>query len=306
MIILFPSDPLDPRQVDGMFRREAEAAKEVGLRTAMVSIDGEGQPFGMWGLPGADSLHPELTIYRGWMLKPDAYADMYRSALRNSALLINSPEEYLYCHELPRWYPDLKLHTPKSIWVEPVTTLGFELNDIVEQVTRKLGAGPYIVKDYVKSQKHYWKEACFIEGPEHIAQVTRHFLELQGDDLNTGLVFREFQPLKQVGSHPKSGTPISNEVRAFAARGHELMISPYWSPEEGGSDITLPRERLWSNWLSTIKSNFFTVDLAMTTDRNERWVVIELGDGQVSSLPEGADAHAFYTRLRERFDHPSV
>ena len=33
--------------------------------------------------------------------------------------------------------------------------------------------------------------------------------------------------------------------------------------------------------------------------RDGRWIVIELGDGQVNALPPHTDVAAFFTRLRE-------
>ena len=83
-----------------------------------------------------------------------------------------------------------------------------------------------VVKDYVKSQKHYWQEACFIPAARDlpaVERVVRKFLELQGDDLNEGLVFREFVPLKVVGTHPKSGMPLAAEFRIFWLLGKPIL-----------------------------------------------------------------------------------
>ena len=61
-------------------------------------------------------------------------------------------------------------------------------------------SSPIIVKDYVKSQKHYWKEACFIPNAsdkKNVESVIQKFIELQDSDLNEGLVFREFIELEK-------------------------------------------------------------------------------------------------------------
>lgn len=42
----------------------------------------------------------------------------------------------------------------------------------------------------------------------------------------------------------------------------------------------------------SIESNFFTMDIAKTIEG--KWIVIELGDGQVSGLPYNADLNIFY------------
>ena len=314
MIILFPSDPLDPRKVDSAFEHEAEAAKAAGAHIAKVSLDSAGTPFGMWGLPRADDTdHPHPTIYRGWMLKPQAYLDLYRSALRGGALLVNSPDEYRYCHELPQWYGSFGGSTPKSVWIKPNKEGYFELDGAILEVSKQLGNGPYVVKDFVKSRKHEWDTACFIPDISKLVEVTETFLELQSDDLNGGLVYRQYIPLKQVGTHPKSGAPIHNEIRTWTLGGAPLMSHTYWGPDEGGGDIIMPRgavtivdmygdgtaKQPLMDW--RVKSNFFPMDIAEHQDGG--WVVIELGDGQVSGLPEHADVGEFYEKLVERFTY---
>ena len=48
----------------------------------------------------------------------------------------------------------------------------------------------------------------------------------------------------------------------------------------------------------TIPSRFFTMDVALRT--NGECIIVELGDGQVSGLPDQADATEFYRRLSLR------
>jgi hypothetical protein len=47
-----------------------------------------------------------------------------------------------------------------------------------------------------------------------------------------------------------------------------------------------------------INCRFFTMDIAKV--ENGSWVIIELGDGQVSGLPDNADLYEFYYRLKTR------
>jgi hypothetical protein len=154
------------------------------------------------------------------------------------------------------------------------------------------------VKDYVKSQKHYWTEACFIPDAsdlEHVARVVARFLELQGDDLNVGLVFREYVPLRIVATHPKSGMPLAAEFRIFWLDHEPLLVHRYWA-DLVELEIEVPIEELRST-AREIPSRFFTMDVAMLDDGS--WIVVELGDAQVSGLPSDAVAPAFYGRLRE-------
>lgn len=314
MIILFPKDPLRPDDPDEAFQREWDAARAVGLRTGLVDIDVPSYP-ALCKRTVRETYKGELMVYRGWMLTVSQYAVLYEMAWDLGYRMINTPNEYGYCHELPRWYSDFEGTTPKSLWfpnepfdhkeyVQPGTGT---LARIEREVPEKLGPGPYIVKDFVKSRKHEWADACFIEGSHDIRRVAGNFVERQADDLVGGLVFRKYERFRHVGEHPKSKIPIFNEVRVFGARGHELTTFPYWGAEEGGSGIMEPKQGLVPSLLAKVKSNFFTIDLALLPESygpytgSESWIIVELGDGQVAGLPEHVDAKHFYGELMRRF-----
>ena len=146
--------------------------------------------------------------------------------------------------------------------------------------------GSYIVKDYVKSRKHEWYDACFIQNiadKENTRKIIRNFIERQGDSLVGGIVFRKFETLRQIGFHDKSGMPLSEEYRVFIYAGRIMKIDDYWRKNEdvGFSD----EERLWVESIAgRIKSNFATVDLARREDGS--LIVMELGDGQVSGIQQ--------------------
>nr|WP_237691075.1 ATP-grasp domain-containing protein [Paenibacillus caui] len=77
---------------------------------------------------------------------------------------------------------------------------------------------PVIVKDYVKSRKHEWEEACYIpdaSDKQRVEMVLRNFIDRQGSELNGGIEIREFVSLEHLTKHPKSGMPLSNEYRLF-------------------------------------------------------------------------------------------
>ncbi len=48
-----------------------------------------------------------------------------------------------------------------------------------------------------------------------------------------------------------------------------------------------------------MRSRFFTMDVARRRDGG--WMIVELGDGQVSGLPREADADRSYSALSERW-----
>ena len=47
----------------------------------------------------------------------------------------------------------------------------------------------------------------------------------------------------------------------------------------------------------SVRSRLFSMDLGRC--RDGRWIVIELGDGQVNALPPPTDVGAFFARLRK-------
>ena len=90
-----------------------------------------------------------------------------------------------------------------------------------------------MLKDFVKSRKHEWAEACFIPSASDrasVERVVRRFLELQDDDLSEGLVFREFVEFEPLGRHPKSGMPLDQGVPPVLPRRQPI----FWTAVLGG------------------------------------------------------------------------
>ena len=154
-----------------------------------------------------------------------------------------------------------------------------------------------VLKDYVKSQKHYWSEACYIKDSsdsQEIERVVSKFLELQDNEPQGGLVFREFIELEPIGKHSISGMPLRLEYRIFYFHGSPMTVLKYWDEGEYGSDE--PNIAYFNKIAQTIESNFFTMDIART--KSGDWIIIELGDGQVAGLPENADKKEFYSNIK--------
>jgi hypothetical protein len=148
---------------------------------------------------------PTLAVYRGWMVTPPRYRHLYEALAARKDRLIDDPDQYRHAHHLPENYPVIEGRTPRSVWL--AGDLGI---DRIMQALTSFGDVPVVVKDFVKSWKHEWAEACFIPSAADQAAVERvvgRFLRLQDDDLNEGLVFREYVEFEPVGVHPKSGMP---------------------------------------------------------------------------------------------------
>jgi len=295
MRILFTGDPFQPKLPDDTYAREAAACEQLGIPwfpinfEAIVYEQDMGQA--VRRVPAAET--EELAVYRGWMLTPAQYEMLHAALLARQIRLVSTPPQYELCHYLPRWYPRLEGETPRSIWTEAGEDLS--LPQLLNRL-RVFGDAPVIVKDWVKSRKHEWQEACFIPSAsdaEAAGRVIRRFLELQGADLNVGLVFREFVPLAPLSRHPKSGMPLTKEYRLFFWNGQLLSVSRYWDAAEY-SDDALPLAHFQA-LVGKINSRFFTMDVAQTV--SGQWIVVELGDAQVAELPASADPAAFYAAL---------
>jgi hypothetical protein len=238
----------------------------------------------------------ELAIYRGWMLTPRQYKNLYNGLLEKNIQLINNPTEYQHCHYLPDSYAKIVAKTPKSNWTSDLNT------HTVLELTKEFGENPIIVKDFVKSEKHNWEDACFIPNAadaDQVQAVVRKFLELRGDALNQGLVFRQFEELEYLTTHSKSGMPLTKEFRIFFAHKAIVKVFDYW--DEGEYGDTKPKLDDFIRIAQSIDSNFFTMDIAQK--KNGHWIIMELGDGQVAGLLDNADRTEFYKNIKENIRH---
>ncbi|HEU4783618.1 MAG TPA: ATP-grasp domain-containing protein [Ktedonobacterales bacterium] len=297
MLLIYCDDPLRPRQPDSAYVEEVAAAEAVGLAYRLISyealVDDSDAETAVRRIPEQSPLIP--AIYRGWMLRPEQYVRLYDALVARGVLLINDPAAYRHCHYLPEWYPLFEGETPRSVWLHGGNAPSM---DEIQRALQPFGARPIIVKDFVKSRKHEWDSACYIPSAadgEAVRRVVRRFLELQGDDLNEGLVFREFVSLEPLATHAKSGMPLTKEWRIFFLDGAPILTAEYW--ETGDYGNVAPTLARYVELAQRVRSRFFTMDIARQT--NGAWTVIELGDGQVAGLPERADVLAFYRALKQ-------
>lgn len=301
-MLLFACSPLDPRTVDDSYADEYRCAQEAGFEVGVINIDAllSGDPQqAVKRLAQLPRVQTETALYRGWMLRPAHYEQLYVALLTCNLRLINSPQQYTHTHHLPESYTILQGYTPKSIWLPLPDAASLEeaVPRVVEAV-RLFADRPIIVKDYVKSRKHEWEEACYIADAsdrDDVMRVVRRFVELQDRELNEGLVFREFEALEHLSVHPQSGMPLSREVRVFVFDGRPLYVSTYWQAGEDEAFNAVLGE--YAKIMQSVESRFFTIDFAKK--KNGPWIVLELGDGQVAGLPDETKPELFYKMLKE-------
>ena len=290
MLFVFCRDPLEPARPDRSFQAEVAEIERLELAYILVDHDAliRGDDIAQVIRRIPERTEPVTAVYRGWMMTPHQYRQLYDALTGRNIRLINDPDQYRHCHYLPESYPIIERLAPRSVW----RTGDLSIDRIME-VLAAFGDHPVIIKDFVKSRKHEWADACFIPSAadrDAVERVVGRFLELQGDDLNEGLVFREFVGFRPVGVHPKSGMPLTEEYRIFWLDARPVFWSPYWEAGEYAG-ISPPLE-LFAETAAAVRSRFFSMDVARRID--DAWLIVELGDGQVSGLPRMEDAGAFH------------
>lgn len=294
MKFVFCSNPLNRREPDLDYQAEVRAVQKLGFEYILIDYEAlvdENDAFKAVSL--APKSNSELGIYRGWMLKPDNYRQLFDALASIRIYLINSPAQYTHCHYLPESYSIIKSYTPKSVWIKTSTNISLEL---IMELIRPFGSQPIVVKDFVKSRKHEWETACYIPSAserESVESVVRRFIELQGNNLNEGLVFREFIEFEPLSNHSKSKMPLTKEFRFFFLDGEPIYSVEYW--DEGDYQEIIPPTSQFVKVGKAVQSRFFTMDVAKRIDGG--WMIIELGDAGVAGLPDNADVFGFYKAL---------
>jgi hypothetical protein len=267
VLLLVPADPLRPGRPDDHFAAEARAAAGCGVTVAIVDHDelcGPGDARRAVARVPADGGE---AVYRGWMLSSGQYTRFAGAVAARGVALRTSPGQYQRAHELPGWYPVLAPVTPRAEW-----TAGGGREEF-RRACARLGPGPAVLRDYVKSMKHYWDGAAYIPelGDQAAAwRIAARFRELRDDDFAGGFVIRRFERFS------------SAEVRTWWTGGTCRLITPH--PDTPGDqpppDLDLTP---FTPLIGSLGLPFVTADLARRADRT--WRLIELGDGQVSDRP---------------------
>lgn len=280
-VLLVPADPLDQPAPDQHFSREADVARRAGLEVVVIDHDAV--------LAGDDRLAVRRVApadgvraawYRGWMLPSEAYGRLVAALETRRVRLCSGPAAYRTAHELPGWYAVFAELTPASVWM-PWTAGGAPTAEDIGALVADLGGGPGVVKDYVKSRKHEWDEACFVPDLSDAAAaagVVARMVELQGDDLAGGIVVRAFEQFV-----PDDDGRVL-EARVWWVAGRPVLVTPH-PDAPAGTTVEVPTEVLdgVGARVRALGAPFVTTDLALRSDGV--WRVIEVGDGQVSDLP---------------------
>lgn len=169
-----PADGLESKQVEELFRSQAEALHERGHSVTLLkeNVIGDGQPL--------RGIKAEATIvYRGWMLKLNEYTQLDAAVTAAGAGMRTSPSLYALTHHLPNWYPLLRDYTAETVSISNPA----ELIGMVEQ----LGWNGYFLKDFVKSLKV--DAGSIVHTPDQAKYWVEKMLEYR-DELEGGICIR--------------------------------------------------------------------------------------------------------------------
>lgn len=297
--ILFCESPIHVNNVDEDFEDQFIAAKENGFETLLFNYDDLISVDRFSAATKRIKANEELVnvIYRGWMLTPKQYLYLYNDLLLKNFKLINTVEEYQNCHYLPDSLKYIENKTPKTVFEK------LDKENSIDKLLSKaeiFGNKSVVIKDYVKSEKHYWETACFVDdasNTDKLKQSIIKLIELRDKYLNEGIVVREFVELNDLTIHSKSGMPLTEEYRLFFCNRKLIGIYDYW--EEGEYILSKPDTKVFEYIAQQIESNFFSMDIAR--QKNGEFIIIELGDGQVAGLPDKTDRNKFYSQLNRCF-----
>jgi hypothetical protein len=147
---------LNSKEVDIDYQNEYLSCKQLGVETGLINyellVDFDDPVKAVQSIEKVPNT--EKAIYRGWMMKPEKYRELYEILLSKNILLINTPAMYIHCHYRPEAYAEFQGHTPKTLWLSKL-----EFGENLENVWGlfgSFGASPVIIKDYVKSRKYEW------------------------------------------------------------------------------------------------------------------------------------------------------
>jgi hypothetical protein len=295
MKLLFPSHPLKSRQPDPDYASEAAAAADAGFECEFYDLERlrEADASGACRLLDAAQTEERSILHRGWMMTDKLYADLHTELVRRGYDPVVTPDQYAEAHYLPLAYEKLKSLTPESDWI-----IGQNVTEAWTMYERFRSA-PALVKDFVKSAKHKWSEACFIPAntsESRFSEIIHAFLQARGDQFNKGIVLRRFHEL-DTRQQDGDGQPIHEEFRMFFWKGNLLAGTPAVHGV-GPFDMI----STWTTVARRFQSSFISMDVARQVDG--AWIIIEVGDGGVSGLPETIDPIEFYRALRRESDVP--
>lgn len=176
----------------------------------------------------------------------------------NTNMYIGRPAFIEQLNDISFWYPILKkigMRTPETRLfytqreigkiIDGERTDGFE--KLVEDIKKALGdfGGKAFLRTGQTSNKHDWKNACFLDSPENIDRQLYNLIEFSMivDLPYTTFAVRELIKTKPIGI-AFNNMPIAQEVRLFIENGKVVCVHPYWAEEAFKHEKTINSEQI--------------------------------------------------------------
>lgn len=283
-IFIFPCEFGNINKIDMDYENEKMIADKYGITNIMFNYDAYismGEKLRISDV-NLDIKDDTVAIYRGWMMKPEQYNKFYNDLLRlYNIKLINTPYEYESTHCFNIAYDRLQDYTPKIAVFSESEAKHIDWDE-VKQYFKK----GFIIKDYVKSVKgfNFPDYLDYTYTTEQLDELVNKFIELRGDLYTGGIILKEYVELDKTGGK-------THEFRAFYYKGR--LINLYHNSNNSEDD--LKQVRKFAEAIPKLNSNLYTVDFAYRDD--DKLIVIECGDGQVSGLPSPDEAEQLYENL---------
>jgi ATP-grasp domain, R2K clade family 3 len=288
--IIFPAAHNSPNHIAPFYQKEAEAAEKAGFGISFAKDQNEAGEMTL-----SNNSSAEKFIYRGWIVRPAYYKELDKIT---NGKLMNSYSDYMSSYDFPIWYEKMEGETPHSIIcsAERVRELG--IRKIAEIASLEFDKAPIMIKDFLKSRKDHWHDACFIKDAsdiEEIERVVNNFFVLQGRNFYGGIVFREFLRLRTL-RQDEARMPFPLEYRTFFINEKPMKTMQYWTNELSyPENIEAPPE----DWLLSIGKKLISPFVALDIAQDEKgaWWVIEVNDGGAAGFPEAMKKEEFYELL---------
>jgi hypothetical protein len=275
---IFPSDPLSGRGFDPEYAQEFSVLQNNGQELGYLNHD-QLTHYSEVSLM-IPKFADDTSIYRGWMLNVADYTAFYAATVARNATLLTHPTQYVTAHQIDGWLPEFSEVSFPTVLVSADATE----EEILSAVT-VLDGDKFFIKDYVKSRKDE-PELSVVTGRENLYSTIQRFIEAQGEYLAGDIVIRQFVPLAE----------DRVEIRAWWRDGEWRAFTAH--PDYDGQEISdIPQDLLdvVSAKIQNLGLFFVSVDFTVTASGD--WVVIEIGDGQVSGFPATIDPETIISIL---------
>jgi hypothetical protein len=239
---------------------------------------------------------PEGSLVIGRYSVLPYYAELEKDLKLRGSVLVNTTRQHQFIADIREWTETLGPLTFKTY---------HKLADIPAD------SGPLVVKGMTNSKKFQWDTHMFAKNKTEAIAIGGRLME---DSLFAAqeIIAREYVPLKLAGpdSYGFNGLPITEEYRFFVLNGQILSGAFYWSSHVGDLKEIPRSTAVPAEFLDKVTgliqnacprepgtiphASFYALDIARTADN--RWMVVEINDGQMSGLSEN-QPEALYASL---------